>query len=83
MARLNRAIALSMVDGAAAGIAELEAVEADLPDYTLLPAVLGALWLRAGDPGRAAEHYRRALALPCSEPQRRFLTRRLAACSPD
>ncbi|KZB85004.1 RNA polymerase sigma factor [Amycolatopsis regifaucium] len=82
VARLNRAIALSMVDGAFAGIAELEALEADLPDYTLLPAVLGALWLRAGDPARAAGHYRRALALPCSEPQRRFLTRRLAGCTP-
>lgn len=81
VARLNRAIALSMVDGAAAGIAELEAVEAELPDYTLLPAVLGALWLRAGDPARAAEHYRRALALPCSDPQRRFLARRLSACT--
>ncbi|OOC03912.1 RNA polymerase sigma factor [Amycolatopsis azurea] len=82
VARLNRAIALSMVDGAFAGIAELEAVEADLPDYTLLPAVLGALWLRAGDPARAAGHYRRALTLPCSEPRRRFLTRRLASCTP-
>ncbi|MBB5853904.1 RNA polymerase sigma factor [Amycolatopsis umgeniensis] len=82
VARLNRAIALSMVDGAVAGIAELEAVEAELPEYTLLPAVLGALWLRAGDPARAAAHYRRALALPCSEPRRRFLTRRLTACNP-
>ncbi len=41
VARLNRAIALSMVDSVAAAIAELEAVEAELLEYTLLPAVLG------------------------------------------
>ncbi|WP_370945730.1 RNA polymerase sigma factor [Amycolatopsis sp. cg5] len=75
VARLNRAIALSMVDGAAAGIAELERL--DLPGYTLLPAVLGALWVKAGDPEKARTYYEAALALPCSEPQRRFLSSRL------
>ncbi|MEC3981896.1 RNA polymerase sigma factor [Amycolatopsis sp. H20-H5] len=80
VARLNRAIALSMVDGPAAGIAELERLIPKLPDYTLLPAALGALHLRLGDPVRAAAHYRRALTLQCSEPQRRFLRGRLTTC---
>ncbi|WP_255410331.1 hypothetical protein [Amycolatopsis sp. CA-128772] len=42
--------------------------------------MLGALHLRAGDPAEAARHYRRALALPASAPQRAFLEQRLAAC---
>ncbi|RZQ65101.1 RNA polymerase sigma factor [Amycolatopsis suaedae] len=79
VARLNRAIAVSMVDGPAAGIAELEKLTGHprLAGYVLLPAALGALWLRADEPRKAAECYRRALELPCSEPQRRFIERRL------
>ncbi|MEU6644986.1 sigma-70 family RNA polymerase sigma factor [Saccharomonospora sp. NPDC046836] len=80
---LNRAIALAMVQGPAAGIAELERLENDerLAGYRPLPAALGALWLRAGEPGRAAAYYRAALALPGSEAQQRFLRRRLAECA--
>ncbi|MFC4005345.1 RNA polymerase sigma factor [Prauserella oleivorans] len=80
---LNRAIALAMVDGPAAGIAELERLEHDprLAGHRSLPAALGALWLRAGEPDRAAAYYRTALALPGPEPQRRFLRRRLAECT--
>jgi hypothetical protein len=37
--------------------------------------------LRAGEPAEAARRYRRALTLPCSAPQRRFLAQRLAACA--
>ncbi|SFP80836.1 RNA polymerase sigma-70 factor, ECF subfamily [Amycolatopsis arida] len=80
--RLNRAIALAMVDGPEAGIAELERLGAEprLREYPQLPAALGALWSRAGRPDLAAEHYRRALELPVSAPQHRFLRRRLAEC---
>ncbi|GAB3480538.1 RNA polymerase sigma factor [Amycolatopsis cihanbeyliensis] len=80
--RLNRAIALAMVHGPAAGIAELEALEDEprLATYLPLPTAFGALYLRAGQPHLAADHYRRALLLPCSEPQRRFLLRKLAEC---
>ncbi|MFF5985757.1 RNA polymerase sigma factor [Prauserella flavalba] len=80
--RLNRAIALAMVHGPRAGIIELERLERDprLAGYRLLPAALGELSLRAGEPARAAAHYRAALALPGSEPQRRLLRRRLADC---
>jgi predicted RNA polymerase sigma factor len=80
--RLNRAIALAMVDGPRAGIAELDrlAGEPSLAGHLPLPTALGALHLRAGYPAEAARHFRRALTLPCSGPQRRFLAQRLAAC---
>lgn len=80
--RLNRAIALAAVDGPRAGIAELDRLsgEPSLAGHLPLPAALGALHLRAGDPAEAARHYREALRLPCSEPQRRFLEQRLAGC---
>jgi len=79
---LNRAIALAMVDGPAAGIRALEDLKRHraLARYHLLPAALGALWRRAGAPATAARHYRAALALPCSSPERRFLQRHLAEC---
>lgn len=78
--RLNRAIALAEVDGPRAGIAELAPLGAELAGHLPLPAALGALYLRAGDTAEAARHYRRALALPASGPQRAFLEQRLAAC---
>jgi predicted RNA polymerase sigma factor len=81
--RLNRAVAVAMVDDPRAGIAELErlADEPTLAGHLPLPAALGALYLRDGNPGEAARHYRRALTLPCSTPQKRFLEQRLAACT--
>ena len=80
---LNRAIALAMVDGPAAGIAAIERIEGDpaLARYYLLPAALGGLWLKQGDPFRAAHHYREALTRPCSAPERRFLEKQLARCA--
>jgi RNA polymerase sigma-70 factor (ECF subfamily) len=79
---LNRAIALAMVEGTAAGIRALEALgrQRALARYLLLPAALGALWRRAGVPLTAARYYRAALALPVSSPERRFLLRRLGEC---
>jgi RNA polymerase sigma-70 factor (ECF subfamily) len=79
---LNRSVALSMVAGPRAGIGALSEVADDprLRDYYLLPATLADLWLRCGDRQAAAAFYRRALELPCNEPERRFLRRRLAAC---
>ncbi|MGH7357612.1 MAG: RNA polymerase sigma factor [Candidatus Rokuibacteriota bacterium] len=74
---LNRAIALSRGLGPRAGIEALREVEQDstLRRYHLLPATLGRLWEEAGDLRQAADHYRAALDLPCSDPERRLLTR--------
>lgn len=79
---LNRAIALAMADGPAAGIAAIARIEAApaLARYHLLPAVLGGLWLEAGDAGRAAACYREALTRSCSAPELRFLEKQLARC---
>jgi RNA polymerase sigma-70 factor (ECF subfamily) len=78
---LNRAIALSKTDGAAAGLAAVEAVEdaPELAGYHLLWSVKGRLLAEAGRIHEARACYARALALPCSEPERRFLERRAAA----
>lgn len=79
VAALNRAVALSMAEGPRAGLAALDAV-ADHPAlarYGLLHAAYGSLLSRAGDAAGAAAAYRRALGMPCSEPERRFLARRL------
>jgi RNA polymerase sigma-70 factor (ECF subfamily) len=80
---LNRAVALSRQLGPRAGIEALRQVEQDptLRNYHLLPAALGRLWEEAGDLRRAEDHYRVALQRPCSDPERRLITRRLAAVS--
>jgi predicted RNA polymerase sigma factor len=66
---------------AIARLAEL-AGHAQLAGYYLLPATRGDLWLKCSDGERAAAAYREALALPCSEPERRFMLARLASCAP-
>ena len=81
---LNRAIALAMVEGPTAGIRAIEGIQEHpvLARYYLLPAALGALCLRAGDAGRAADYYREALKRPSSTPERRFLEKQLERCTP-
>ena len=76
---LNRAVAISRVDGALealAAIAPLE-FEPSLANYYLLPALKGRLLMELGDHAAATDCYREALERPCSEPERRFLRRRL------
>ena len=77
---LNRAVALARVEGARAALDEVERIAADpaLADYYLLPAVRGDLLLDLGDSAEAARSFRTALERPASEPERRFLERRLA-----
>ncbi len=77
---LNRAVALSRLHGPEAGLRALEPLRESpaLARYALLPAVLAELWAEAGAPERAAALYRQALRGPCSEPERRYLQRRLA-----
>ncbi|HET6577664.1 MAG TPA: RNA polymerase sigma factor [Gemmatimonadales bacterium] len=77
---LNRAVALAMRDGAAAGLALVDAILArgDLSDYHLAHAARADLCRRLGKAGEARTSYARALALARQEPERRFLERRLA-----
>ena len=79
---LNRAIAIAMADGPEAGIAVVDelASDATLRDYLPLATTLGELSLRAGDRTRAAAHFARALELPSTTPEKRFLLRKLRQC---
>jgi RNA polymerase sigma-70 factor, ECF subfamily len=80
---LNRAVAVAMADGAPAGIRAIEEIAAhqSLRDYLPLASTLGELWLRSGDRAKAAEHFRRALDLPATTPEKRFLLKKLGECS--
>jgi RNA polymerase sigma-70 factor (ECF subfamily) len=77
---LNRAVALSMVDGPAAALDEIEALEGDgrLAGYHYLPAVRADLLRRLGRPADAVVAYRAALDLVDNEAERKFLESRLA-----
>ena len=78
---LNRAIAVAMADGPAAGIEAIDAIAAhpSLHDYLPLATTLGELWLRSGDRRQAAAHFNRALELPGTMTEKRFLLRKLAS----
>ncbi|PYQ83894.1 MAG: RNA polymerase subunit sigma [Acidobacteria bacterium] len=79
---LARAVALAKVHGPADALAAIAPIEHDpkLRHYHLLLAVRGQLLLDLGRRTEAAEAFRSALTLAGTEPERRFLTRRLAAC---
>jgi RNA polymerase sigma-70 factor (ECF subfamily) len=76
---LNRAAAVAMRDGPAAGLALIDAVLArgDLDDYRLAHSARADLCRRLGRTAEARASYERALALTLQEPERRFLERRL------
>lgn len=77
---LNRAVAVAMRDGAAAGLAIVDSLaeRGELQDYRLLHAARADFCRRLGRRAEAADSYARALALTRQEPERRFLERRLA-----
>ena len=76
---LNRAIALAEVEGSAAALRLVEAIEeaGTLGDYYLLPATLGELYLRVGRAEEAERQLERARGLTSSEAERRFLDEKL------
>ena len=77
---LNRAVAVAMVDGPAAGLAALDMVADDphLATYPYLAATRADLLRRLGQTRDAAQAYRTALSLAANAAERDFLTRRLA-----
>jgi RNA polymerase sigma-70 factor, ECF subfamily len=77
---LNRAVAVSMAHGPAAGLAIVESLAAtqSLPGYHLLPAVRADLLRRLHRSEEAARYYGEALSLVKTDSERRFLARRLA-----
>jgi RNA polymerase sigma-70 factor (ECF subfamily) len=77
---LNRAAAIAMRDGPAAGLALVDAILArgELTDYHLAHSARADLCRRLGRLADAAAAYQRALELTRQEPEQRFLRRRLA-----
>jgi RNA polymerase sigma-70 factor (ECF subfamily) len=78
---LNRAVAVAMRDGPAAGVAIIDAIlgRGDLAEYALAHSARADLCRRLGRVDEARAAYERALALTKQEPERRFLERRLRA----
>ncbi len=76
---LNRAVAIAMAEGPAAGLARIEALagDGDLESYHLLHAARADLLRRLGARAAAARSYRRALELVTNQSERRYLQRRL------
>jgi RNA polymerase sigma-70 factor (ECF subfamily) len=78
---LNRAVAVAMADGPAAGLALVDKL--DLANYHLLPATRADLLRRLDRPAEAAAAYREAIGLARTDTERKFLERRLAEVSVD
>jgi RNA polymerase sigma factor (sigma-70 family) len=80
---LNRAVALSMAFGPAAGLEIVDALRAEpkLKGYHLLPSVRGDLLAKLGRPNEASVEFRRAAALTRNSRERKLLLARAQACS--
>jgi RNA polymerase sigma-70 factor (ECF subfamily) len=80
---LNRAVAVAMADGPAAGLELIDAIAAtgELRDYYLMWSARADLLRRLGKWSESAESYRAALARVGSAPERRFIRRRLEEVS--
>jgi RNA polymerase sigma-70 factor, ECF subfamily len=80
---LNRAVAVGMAQGPAAGLALVEAlaVEPALARYHLLPSVRGDLLAKLGRLPEAKAEFERAASLTHNAAERELLARRAAACA--
>ena len=76
---LNRAVAIAMAEGIEAGLGLIERIGSsrELEGYHLYHAARADLLRRLGRWDEAAEAYRRALEGAATEPERRYLLRRL------
>jgi RNA polymerase sigma factor (sigma-70 family) len=79
---LNRAVAVGMADGPAAGLALVDrlAAEPALQAYHLLPSVRGDLLQKLGRLDEARAEFERAASLTRNARERRLLLDRAAAC---
>jgi RNA polymerase sigma-70 factor (ECF subfamily) len=74
---LNRAVAVAMADGPAAGLALVDRLAGALPGYYLLPATRADMLRRLDRRAEAAVAYQEALRLAPTDVERRYLDRRL------
>jgi RNA polymerase sigma-70 factor (ECF subfamily) len=81
---LNRAVAVAMVSGPGAALAEVAALERDgrLAEYRYVPAIRADLLQRLGRDAEAASEYERAIALTDNETERAFLEARAVDLTP-
>lgn len=81
---LNRAVAVSMAEGPAAGLALVDALRGEraLRDYHLLPSVRGDLLERLGRGEEARAEFERAAALTRNARERELLRERAARAAP-
>ena len=81
---LNRAVAVAMVEGPAAGLDLMDTLAASgtLDSYHLLHAARGDLLRRLGRAPEAAAAYRRALELATNPVEQTFLSHRLSEVDP-
>ena len=82
MVAVNRAVALAEVEGAAAGLAALDALNEDvrLSEYQPFWAARAEMLARQGLSIQAREAYARAIGLEADPAVRRFLLERSDAC---
>jgi predicted RNA polymerase sigma factor len=80
---LNRAVAVGMAFGPAAGLEIADALRSEpaLQEYHLLPAVRGDLLSRLGRHDEAAREFERAAGLTKNARERALLLERAAACT--
>lgn len=79
---LNRAVAVGMASGPAAGLELTDALAAEpgLAGYHLLPSVRGDLLLKLGRTGEARAEFERAAGLTRNARERELLLRRAGCC---
>jgi len=77
--RLNRAVAIAMLDGPETGLTEIDAVlkYGELANYYLAHSVRADMYRRLGRTAEARVSYEKALALTRQEPERQFLQERI------
>jgi RNA polymerase sigma-70 factor (ECF subfamily) len=78
---LNRAVAVAMADGPAAGLRLIDELKPQLATYHLFHSARADLLRRLDRPVEAADAYRRALELVSNPRERAFLEGRLASVS--
>jgi len=81
---LNRAVAVGMAEGPAAGLALVDALRGEkaLEGYHLLPGVRGDLLAKLGRPGEARAEFEKAASLAGNSREREVLLARAAALGP-
>jgi predicted RNA polymerase sigma factor len=77
---LNRAVAVSMADGPAAGLELVDGLAGRLDRYHLLPSVRGDLLAKLGRPAEARAEFERAAGLTANRRERDLLLARARGC---